>query len=702
MSVINRVILNKKQSKIYEKQIHQNTLKCLKDCSNYNLSISYNQRNETNYSFFSKIIPANKNNIFIFNHLSPNEIIRNISDNSINNDGKNLNSWYNQKLIDIGDNNIEKIIENEIINIPIEAEKLTYNFLDSSKYNEKYSSHRGVNLLIKFDLNDDKKYFVLDKNILYNIFVYKINAKLHEGKDLFEKEVFFLLDIKKIVKSIQVRIEYLQKQEKVDGEKIEKLFVPLLEYENIGLIVSPYNKNSPLYYGKIKTNFNSIVKQKFRIKSILIALNISSSSKRASLNIGNVYNSNFLIKNIDNIKNKTIDCITDETTSESSNYNSSSPKLSSNEKVSIDNIEFKNIDEPLNNSCILLTNNLNNNYFNLNGKNRNDTDTKMVTGIGHYYKTKVKKYDLYNKSKKNNYSNNLLYKLSNEKNKYSSYQTNCNVNTIIINSNDIFLKTLFNRYQDKSNSTCNLKILIEFLKIKMKKTLLELTIYDFFCSFYKVSSLSLKIPFFKNDGSLIQTTFTPSLHELNLNIQNSKIVQKIINSFKITKNNLNSSSTIQSEEEDLIIEDIDEFQVSINKKKSLVRIYFKEQKPYYLTESLFDKLEILINKLKCIKKLSIDKNVLLDKSYIGIEWNIINGNIIFSSSDSGFIWATIAIKSNFPIKSGACAYASFVIVGLFCCSRIHRASKRSRTTWALCVSEPLGSNSCGIYKLLSV
>ena len=388
MSVINRVILNKKQSKIYEKQIHQNTLKCLKDCSNYNLSISYNQRNETNYSFFSKIIPANKNNIFIFNHLSPNEIIRNISDNSINNDGKNLNSWYNQKLIDIGDNNIEKIIENEIINIPIEAEKLTYNFLDSSKYNEKYSSHRGVNLLIKFDLNDDKKYFVLDKNILYNIFVYKINAKLHEGKDLFEKEVFFLLDIKKIVKSIQVRIEYLQKQEKVDGEKIEKLFVPLLEYENIGLIVSPYNKNSPLYYGKIKTNFNSIVKQKFRIKSILIALNISSSSKRASLNIGNVYNSNFLIKNIDNIKNKTIDCITDETTSESSNYNSSSPKLSSNEKVSIDNIEFKNIDEPLNNSCILLTNNLNNNYFNLNGKNRNDTDTKMVTGIGHYYKQK--------------------------------------------------------------------------------------------------------------------------------------------------------------------------------------------------------------------------------------------------------------------------------------------------------------------------
>ena len=351
-----------------------------------------------------------------------------------------------------------------------------------------------------------------------------------------------------------------------------------------------------------------------------------------------------------------------ETTSESSNYNSTSPKISqNNDNVYIDNIEFININEPLNNSCILLENNLNNNYFNLNCKNIDENNANMVKGISHYYKTK--KSDLFNTNKKTNHSSNLLYNLSNTRNKYSSYQTNYNINTIIINSNDIFLKTLFNRYQDKSNSTCNLKILIEFLKIKMKKSLSELTIYDFFCSFYKVSSLSLKIPFFKNDGSLIQNTLTydffcsfykvsslslkipffkndgsliqntltPSLHELNLSIQNSKIVQKFINSFNKTQNNPDSSSIIQSEE-DIIIKDIDEFKVSICKKESLVKIYFKEQKPYYLTESLFDKLEVLINKLKYIKKLSIDKNVLLDKSYIGIEWNIINGNNIFSSS----------------------------------------------------------------------
>ena len=61
----------------------------------------------------------------------------------------------------------------------------------------------------------------------------------------------------------------------------------------------------------------------------------------------------------------------------------------------------------------------------------------------------------------------------------------------------------------------------------MKKSVTELTIYDFFYSFYKISSLSLKIPFFKKDGTLINSTLTPSLHELNLYIKNPKFMKKI-------------------------------------------------------------------------------------------------------------------------------------------------------------------------------
>lgn len=64
----------------------------------------------------------------------------------------------------------------------------------------------------------------------------------------------------------------------------------------------------------------------------------------------------------------------------------------------------------------------------------------------------------------------------------------------------------------------------------------------------------------------------------------------------------------------------------------MVKISFKEHKPYYLTDSLYDKLEKLINNLKYIKKINIDKNVLLEKSYISIQWNIINGSNNLSSS----------------------------------------------------------------------
>jgi hypothetical protein len=166
----------------------------------------------------------------------------------------------------------------------------------------------------------------------------------------------------------------------------------------------------------------------------------------------------------------------------------------------------------------------------------------------------------------------------------------------------------------------------------MKKSLSELTIYDFFCSFYKVSSLSLKIPFFKNDGKLIQSTLTPSLNELNLYINNSTLIKKLENKFKISQKNSESSTISRSSDEGIITKQIDDFVISILENKSLVKISFKEHKPYYLTDSLYDKLEKLINNLKYIKKINIDKNVLLEKSYISIQWNIINGSNNLSSS----------------------------------------------------------------------
>ena len=504
---------------------------------------------------------------------------------------------------------------------------------------DNYLGNRGLNLLLKFDLYDDKRPIVFDKNILYNILSYKINAKLHGGQNLFDKDIFFLVDIKKVVKSIQIRLENLQKDEISNIDRINEVFVPLLEYENIGFIISPNYQSSPLDLRKIKTNFNSIVKQKFALKSILISLNIATLCKNSSLNIDNENISNLSdlsLKKVDNGKEKSNDYIADENTSQSSNHNSNSPKIyEKSDKQLNESMDFQYINKSLSNSFILSDINLNINNFN-NDETSYTNNSFIINNNKNLYNNSLysinskRKYDNLKKNIPYNYSNYSLYNINNNKNKYSSYLTNYNINTTIFNSNDLFSKTLFNRYQDKSNSTCNLKILMEFLKIKMKKSLSDLIIFDFFYSFYKVSSLSLKIPFFKNDGKLIQSTLTPSLNELNLYIKNSKFIKKLENKFKMT--NSVSSSISRSSDEETITKQIDEFIVSILENKSLVKIYFKENKPYYLTDSLYDKLEKLMSNLKYIKKLNINKNVLLEKSYISIQWNIINGNNNLSSS----------------------------------------------------------------------
>lgn len=131
---------------------------------------------------------------------------------------------------------------------------------------------------------------------------------------------------------------------------------------------------------------------------------------------------------------------------------------------------------------------------------------------------------------------------------------------------------------------------------------------------------------------MIQSTLTPSLNELNLYINNSTLIKKLENKFKISQKNSESSTISRSSDEGIITKQIDDFVVSILENKSLVKISFKEHKPYYLTDSLYDKLEKLINNLKYIKKINIDKNVLLEKSYISIQWNIINGSNNLSSS----------------------------------------------------------------------
>ena len=368
----------------------------------------------------------------------------------------------------------------------------------------------------------------------------------------------------------------------------------------------------------MKTNFNSIVKQKFILKSIFISFNISSLLKNITVNINN----DSIIKvNENNNKDKYIDFNNDETTSSSSN---NSPKLTY-EKIN------ENLNAPLKGNFFLFNNITTNN--NLNFKNNNKNKNNINNYLNYNYKNNLKGQYLKSNSNKtitqlNN--NNNFNKYGSQKN--INYQKYFDINTTIINSNDLFSKTLFNRYQDKSNSTCNLKILIEFLKIKMKKPLSELTIVDFFSSFSYIGSFSLKIPLFNKDGTILRVALTPTLQELKLYIKNQKYIKKIEKKLKLNKEETKNTTSSPQLNGNNLHKEIEGFTINISEDRTLLTISYNENKPYYLTESLFEKFDQLMQLFKCLRKIYIEEGILVDKSFVSIRWNSINSNNILSSS----------------------------------------------------------------------
>ena len=591
------------QSKTKEYKPHPNSLECLKSCSIYNLMITSRQKNIKDYSYFSRTITSDNNNIFLINNVSSQEIINNIAELSITNNKQFLISCNYETLFQKLNNDINQNYKEQIIKFPIESKKLNINFIELPKNLEYYRNNKGLNLLIRYDFNDQNDPFILNKNIIFNLFSFKINGKFHENNSLLDKDILFLLDVKKIIKSIQIHLEYIQKKISKKLESLELMFIPLLEYPNIGLVISSYPKISPLV---MKTNFNSLIKSKFIIKSILIAMNISLIFKK---NLPS--NDNFIIKKIEKNKEKINDNINDETTTASS---SNSPKIS-NQKLNENLLyNYKLLNESLNN---IIFNNNSKIYDNLNINNNEIYINNFELNIDK--KILNKEYFL---------SNNDDIKL----NIFLECQPYYEERTIIINSDNIFSRTLLNRYQDKSNSTCNLKILLDFLKIKILKSLNELSLFDLFSSFSNISTLCLKIPFFNKDGNVIKASFTPFLNEIQIFIKNPKFIKRIEKKFKINKifPGINNSSL--NNEDNKIYNNYKGFEIGILENKTLLKISYKEIKPYYLTDSLSDKLEQIINLFKSLRKININKNVLINNSYISIGWNNINPFNLFSSS----------------------------------------------------------------------
>jgi hypothetical protein len=381
---------------------------------------------------------------------------------------------------------------------------------------------------------------------------------------------------------------------------------------NIGIIISQNPKNQTLNLEAMKMNFNSIVKQKFILKSILVTFNISLSIDNEILNV----EKNLLINDSENYEKKS-DSAKDNITGcgSSNNYNSS--KKSGSEKDPQDNsikqYPFRKM------STLTVSGNYDflseSDYINDHFEKKNSIDLS-------YKSLKI------SKKFHNSFLDSKSRKKSYQRDKYKDFTYL--LNKTFLCKKDTFSNILFNKFQDKSKSTCNLKILIEFLKIKLNRTFEEVNLFKFFNCFYRISSLSLKIPFFKTDGKIIEKTITPTLKQLNLVIKNSKLIKKLKekHSDKIYIDSTSSQKEISF--------NIDGFGINIFENESLVKINYDEKKPYYLNDSLNDKLEQLMNISRYIRKINIKKCVDINKSFISVEWNFINGNNIFNSSFTSY------------------------------------------------------------------
>ena len=128
-------------------------------------------------------------------------------------------------------------------------------------------------LLIEIDLDNKKeqnKYFKeINKSFIEREITCSLNGIVHES-ELLQNDIYFSIDSKNLIKSIECRIDdYKKDYLKFRENKNKKLFryrntffTPLIKNSNIGILFSTNNKKDLSNIEKLQINFNSIVMKK--------------------------------------------------------------------------------------------------------------------------------------------------------------------------------------------------------------------------------------------------------------------------------------------------------------------------------------------------------------------------------------------------------------------------------------------------------
>ena len=181
------------------------------------------------------------------------------------------------------------------------------------------------------------------------------------------------------------------------------------------------------------------------------------------------------------------------------------------------------------------------------------------------------------------------------------------IKTIFLDINNELIKNIFEKYK-QDNCISNYTLLKKRIDINMnieKVKLNKIKLKNYFDIFQNINDLSIIIPLLNEKGKLIFNELTPTLSSMRLVIKTTK---KTARGVKRRKN--------------------ENFSVQI-KKQNLLIIEYKENKPPYERDLLYNK----INEIKQIignNKLYL-KNILLEKSYFCILWRFNNNKEINAS-----------------------------------------------------------------------
>ena len=276
-----------------QKNIHKNTIKCLINCTLFKLNVTLNQGTTAiGYLFNNNYLS------YFFPNLSTHDLFSLLKLKE-ENENFNINNKYNLKNLSeslINDSN-QKTLSHDI-NFPIEnfkTEKNQISIWDNPSLFLSYNENNTSSILIEIDLNNSKetnKYFkeINNKFVDREISFY-LNGVVHQ-KDLLRNDISFTIDKKKIIKSIQIRIENYKNSylKQVKNEKELKFkyrstfFTPLVNLKNIGILFSTNNKKELTNLENLQTNFGSIISKKFILLKLFIGINIPNYLGNLSLN----------------------------------------------------------------------------------------------------------------------------------------------------------------------------------------------------------------------------------------------------------------------------------------------------------------------------------------------------------------------------------------------------------------------------------